>query len=107
MQVDRIEPTVKAPGTKRLKLECAILLSTVAFKFNLCRYTLGKSASAPAPVRADAAMEADVRQSLQSLIGSVLGGTMDPKTMKANLLQLKPHLNGLLNVVLVKVGFRV
>ena len=39
MQVDPIKPTVKAPGTKRLKLECHKLLSTFAFKFNLRRYT--------------------------------------------------------------------
>ena len=39
MQVDPIKPTLKAPGTKRLKLKCDILLSTSAFKFNLRRYT--------------------------------------------------------------------
>jgi len=40
MQVDPIKPTVKVPGTKRLKLICDILLSTSAFKFNLRRYNL-------------------------------------------------------------------
>ena len=39
MQVDPIEPTSKAPGTKRLKLEYDKLLSSFAFKFNLRRYT--------------------------------------------------------------------
>jgi hypothetical protein len=31
---------LKAPGTKRLKLKCDVLLSTSAFKSNLHRYTL-------------------------------------------------------------------
>ena len=38
VQVDPIKPTLKAPGTKRLKLWCDILLST-SFKINLRRYT--------------------------------------------------------------------
>ena len=38
MQVDPINPTLKPPGTKRLKLKCEKLLSTFAFKFNLRRY---------------------------------------------------------------------
>jgi len=38
VQVDPIEPKLKLPGTKRLKLKCDILLSTSAFKFNLRRY---------------------------------------------------------------------
>ena len=36
-----MKPKLKPPGTKCLKLECDILLSTSAFKFNLCRYTMG------------------------------------------------------------------
>jgi hypothetical protein len=39
VQVDPIKPTLRAPGTKRLKLNCDVLLSTSAFKFNLRRYT--------------------------------------------------------------------
>jgi hypothetical protein len=39
VQVDPIKPTLKAPGTKRLKLKCDLLLSNFAFKFNLRRYT--------------------------------------------------------------------
>jgi hypothetical protein len=39
VQVDPIKPTLKAPGAERLKLKCDILLSTVAFKVNLRRYT--------------------------------------------------------------------
>ena len=38
MQVDPIKPTLKAPGPKRLKLKCDVLLSTFAFKFHLRRY---------------------------------------------------------------------
>jgi hypothetical protein len=34
-----MEPTLKPPGTKRLKLKCDVLLSTFAFKSNLRRYT--------------------------------------------------------------------
>ena len=40
MQVDPIKPTLKPPGTKRLKLEYDELLSNFAFKFNLRRYGL-------------------------------------------------------------------
>ena len=36
---DPIEPTLKPPGTKRLKVNCDILLSISAFKFNLRRYS--------------------------------------------------------------------
>jgi hypothetical protein len=39
VQVDPIKPKLKPPGTKRLKLNCDVLLSTSAFKFNLRRYT--------------------------------------------------------------------
>ena len=38
MQVDPMKPKLKAPGTKRLKLHCHVLLSTFAFRFNLRRY---------------------------------------------------------------------
>ena len=40
VQVDPIKPALKAPGTKRLKLKYDELLSNLAFKFNLRRYTL-------------------------------------------------------------------
>ena len=38
VQVDPVKPKLKTLGTKRLKLQCDILLSTSAFKFNLRRY---------------------------------------------------------------------
>jgi hypothetical protein len=41
VQVAPIKPTLKAPGTKRLKLDYDAPLSSVAFKFNLRRYTKG------------------------------------------------------------------
>ena len=47
VQVDPIKPELKPPGTKRLKLNCYVLLSTSAFKFNLRCYTWGPPASAP------------------------------------------------------------
>jgi len=44
VQVDPINPKLKPPGTKRLKLKCGTLLSTFAFKFNSRRYTVVKAA---------------------------------------------------------------
>ena len=38
VQVGPIKPTLKPPGAKRLKRHCDVLLSTVAFKFNLRFY---------------------------------------------------------------------
>ena len=38
MQVDPINPTLKAPGAKRLKVESDKVLSCSAFNFNLRRY---------------------------------------------------------------------
>ena len=38
MQVDPIQSKLKPPGIKRVKLNCDILLSNSAFKFNLRRY---------------------------------------------------------------------
>ena len=43
MQVDPINPTSKAPGTKHMKLKCDDLLSNLAFNFNLRRYNEGSS----------------------------------------------------------------
>ena len=40
VQVDPITPTLKAPGSERLKLNCDILLPTCAFRFNFRRYTV-------------------------------------------------------------------
>jgi len=56
VQVDPIKPTLKPPGTERLKLNCEILLSTSDFKFNLRRYT--KEAAAAAISERDAAASA-------------------------------------------------
>jgi len=50
VQVDPIKPTLKAPGPKRLKIQCDILLSTSAFKFNLRRYTLAGSPAGASPL---------------------------------------------------------
>jgi hypothetical protein len=51
VQVDPIEPTLKAPGTNRLELQYNEVLSSFAFNFNLRRYTTG-GPSATAPARA-------------------------------------------------------
>jgi len=40
VQLDTNKPTLKAPGTKRLKLKCDDLLSDFAFKCNLRRYIM-------------------------------------------------------------------
>ena len=46
VQVDPIKPKLKPPGTERLKLNHGVLLSTLAFKFNLHRYTPARRATA-------------------------------------------------------------
>jgi hypothetical protein len=45
--VDPIKPRLKPPETKHLQLKCDMLLSTVAFKFNLRRYNLVKPGRVP------------------------------------------------------------
>jgi hypothetical protein len=40
VQADPNKPTLKAPGTRRLKLEFDELLSSFGFKFNLRRYIM-------------------------------------------------------------------
>ena len=52
MQVDPIEPTLNAPGTKRLKLNYDTLLSSFAVNFNLRRYKEGSFAGASGRGRA-------------------------------------------------------
>ena len=42
MQVEPVKPTLKPPGSKRLKLEAEKLLSNFAFKFNLRRYNTAR-----------------------------------------------------------------
>ena len=39
MQLDPVKPTLKAPGTKRLKLKSDEPLSSFAFEFKLRRYS--------------------------------------------------------------------
>ena len=47
VQVDPINPTLKPPGTKRLKLKWDTLLSSFAFKFNMRRYNVASRGGAP------------------------------------------------------------
>ena len=44
VQVEPMKPVLKAPGTKRLNPKYDKLLSNVAFKFNLRRYTAARGA---------------------------------------------------------------
>ena len=44
MHVDPMNPMLKPPGSKRLKLNCDTLLSSFAFKFNLRRYAEARRA---------------------------------------------------------------
>ena len=48
VQANPIKPKLKAPGSKRLKLQYDELHSSIAFKFNLRRYNQGCS-PVPAP----------------------------------------------------------
>jgi hypothetical protein len=48
VQVAPIKPTLKLPGTKRLKPICVDPLSNFAFKFNLRRYTSGRTGGSSA-----------------------------------------------------------
>jgi hypothetical protein len=43
VQVDPMKPTLKPPGTNRLKLKCDEPLSNFAFKFNWRRYTTARA----------------------------------------------------------------
>jgi hypothetical protein len=60
VQVDPIKPTLKAPGTKRLKLKHDEVLSKCAFKINLRRYT--QPAARAAAVAAQPAAPAGLDQ---------------------------------------------
>jgi len=41
VQVDPTKPKLKAPGPKRVKLQCDVLLSNFAFNVDLRRYNVG------------------------------------------------------------------
>ena len=43
--MDPTKPMLKPPGAKHSKLKCDILLSTIAFKFNLRRYSMAERSS--------------------------------------------------------------
>jgi len=48
VQVAPIKPTLKAPGTKHLKLKTKTLLSHFGFKFNLRHYNVARAAAGEA-----------------------------------------------------------
>jgi hypothetical protein len=65
-----MKPMLKAPGTKRLKLNYDELLTNVAFNIRLRRYTRGGDLSDRAFVRAD---PRDVRETLALVIDAAWG----------------------------------
>jgi len=58
VQVEPFTPTLKAPGSKHLKLQYDQTLSTFAFKFNLHRFDKAAKAEKAAAARAAAAEKA-------------------------------------------------
>jgi len=66
--VDPIKSTLKAPGTKRLKLACDNPLSKFGFKFNLRRYNaeLRREMEEVSSVRAEAEAGAYTRSFISS-----------------------------------------
>jgi len=89
VQLDPVKPTLKAPGIKRLKLECDELVSTCAFKFKLRRYNkVNQFYTAPTAVRAlmksgDSYVTKHDRSSLR-ILGSV-GRGLHSSTFQLNL----------------------
>ena len=55
MQVDPVKPTLKAPGTERLKVKHEEVLSNFGFTFNLRHYNLVNDAAMPPSDAADIA----------------------------------------------------
>jgi len=75
-----MKPTLKVPGTKRLKLEYDGLLSNFAFKFNLRRYSEGNAMKSTDPGDADAGSAAagsttTLKQYIQSFDQAALADT--------------------------------
>jgi len=70
VQVDPIKPTLSAPRTKRLKLNCDDLLSSFAFKLNLRRYT--KARLEPLYDALDACPLTALRQDAGLLVSTVI-----------------------------------
>jgi len=72
VQVDLSKPTLKAPGTKPLKLKCGESLSNFAFNFNLRRYITetGAGVAARAAERAEAHRVSVAAAATTSKVGS-------------------------------------
>ena len=81
MQVDPIKPKLKPPGTNRLKLNCDVLVSTSAFKFNLRCYTkvYRVELAAMRAVEAERAREL----ALAAAAGNVGAGSVPPALSRA------------------------
>ena len=63
MQLDPIKPTLKAPGSKRLKLQYEKPPANSAFRFNLRRYNLARHIVA-LHQKKELAIRVDYRQGL-------------------------------------------
>ena len=70
VQLDPIKPTLKVPGTKRLKLQYDEFLSSLPFKFNLRRYTGGKrSVASEQPIPTQWSLDMVTKEWTQLLAG--------------------------------------
>ena len=70
MQVAPIKPTLKAPGTKRLKLKYDKLLSSFAFKFSLRRCSAARYYESHAVAAVHAARDLQAGAYIRPLFGS-------------------------------------
>ena len=71
MQVHPIKPTLKAPGSVRLKLKCDEPLSNFAFNCNLRRYSTGAAAAHAAASRPPAAAAAAAHDPMAAALALV------------------------------------
>jgi len=76
-----MQPTLKASGTKRLILQYDRLLSSVAFKFKLRRYT--KAAAAEEARDAAAAAESAAEASLSAMTHELQRAETEVASMRA------------------------
>jgi hypothetical protein len=74
VKVAPIKPDFQLPGSKRLKLKCDVLLSTSAFKRNLCRCAEERLAAA----RVDAGRETARAAGCSAAQGEAVGAYTRP-----------------------------
>jgi hypothetical protein len=91
VQVDPIKPTLKAPGTKRLKLEYGELVSSFAFSFKLRRYTMEDD------VRRYAALDAWLLQKMHAAMRqrlTLVHSLAQPKRLLCHRFASRGHFGG-------------